>query len=169
MSQGQFLNGVKQVRIQSFPSRLVASPSLKNLVCPTILPIAGGRRVLVQCEMQSVSSRIWTRVAVSISYDDNHYTINNYLNWNSSMNVMMLVLITRPDDNVIYISKEVSNLYISWPTQVEGNSKSLFSIVSTQRCKGGRYCIPWIVPLTLDQYLRTMNVKQGGIKYWMER
>ena len=25
--------------------------------------------------MQSVRSRIWTRVAVSISYDDNHYTI----------------------------------------------------------------------------------------------
>ena len=46
------------------------------------LPIAGGRiigfipfpRVLVQCEMQSASSRIWTRVTVSISYDDNHYT-----------------------------------------------------------------------------------------------
>ena len=30
--------------------------------------------VLVLREMQSVSSRIWTRVAVSISYDDNHYT-----------------------------------------------------------------------------------------------
>ena len=35
--------------------------------------------------MQSVSSRIWTRIAVSISYDDNHYTtgttkiINNQL------------------------------------------------------------------------------------------
>ena len=46
------------------------------------LPIAGGRiigfipspRVLVLCEMQSVSSRIWTRVAVSISFDDNDYT-----------------------------------------------------------------------------------------------
>ena len=46
------------------------------------LPIAGGRiigfipfpKVLVLCEMQSVSSRIWTRDAVSISYDDNHYT-----------------------------------------------------------------------------------------------
>ena len=45
------------------------------------LPIAGGRiigfipfpRVLVLCEMQSVSSSIWTRVAVSISYDDNDY------------------------------------------------------------------------------------------------
>ena len=45
------------------------------------LPIAGGRiiefiafpGVLVLCEMQSVSSRIWARVAVSSSYDDNHY------------------------------------------------------------------------------------------------
>ena len=32
-------------------------------------------RVLVLCELQSVSSRIWTRVAVSISCDDNHYTM----------------------------------------------------------------------------------------------
>ena len=46
------------------------------------LPIAGGRiigfipfpRVLVLCEMQSVSSRFWTRIVVSNSYDDNHYT-----------------------------------------------------------------------------------------------
>ena len=29
------------------------------------------------CEMQSVSARIWTRVAVSISYDDNHHTTKN--------------------------------------------------------------------------------------------
>ena len=29
--------------------------------------------------MQSVSSRIWTRVAVSISYDDNHYTTGTSL------------------------------------------------------------------------------------------
>ena len=54
---------------------------------PYYLPIAGGRiigfilfpRVLVLCEMQSVSSRIWTRVAVSISYDDNHYTTGTSL------------------------------------------------------------------------------------------
>ena len=31
-------------------------------------------RVLVLCEMQSVFSRIWTRVTVSISYHGNHYT-----------------------------------------------------------------------------------------------
>ena len=53
---------------------------------PYYLPIAGGRiigfipfpRVLVLCEMQSVSSRIWTHVAVSISYNDNHYTISTF-------------------------------------------------------------------------------------------
>ena len=47
---------------------------------PYYLPIAGGRiiefipfpRVLVLCEMQSVSSSIWTRITVSISYDDNN-------------------------------------------------------------------------------------------------
>ena len=39
MTQGQFLSGVLQVWIQSFPSpRLVASPRLKNSVCPTIYP-----------------------------------------------------------------------------------------------------------------------------------
>ena len=51
------------------------------------LPIAGGRiigfipfpRVLVLCEIQSVSSRIWTHVAVSISYDDNHYTSDTWI------------------------------------------------------------------------------------------
>ena len=39
MTQGQFLSGVYQVWIQSFPSpRLVASSGLKNLLCPTIYP-----------------------------------------------------------------------------------------------------------------------------------
>ena len=37
MTQGQFLSGVLQVSIQSIPSpRLVASPRLKNPVCPAI-------------------------------------------------------------------------------------------------------------------------------------
>ena len=56
---------------------------------PYYLPIDGGRIigfipfpiVLVLCEMQSVSSKIWTRVAVSISYDDNHYTTGTSLIW----------------------------------------------------------------------------------------
>ena len=59
---------------------------------PYYLLIAGGRingfipflRVLVLCEMQSVSSRIWTRIAVSISYDYNHYTMGTYIRVSSS-------------------------------------------------------------------------------------
>ena len=59
------------------------------------LPIAGGEiigfipfpRVLVLCEMQSVWSRIWTRVAVPNSYDDNHYTTGT-----------LFSLCWRPDD-----------------------------------------------------------------------
>ena len=52
------------------------------------LPIAGGRifgfipfpRVLVLCEMQSVSSMIWTRAAVSISCDGHlYYTTGTYI------------------------------------------------------------------------------------------
>ena len=68
-----------------YDTRLIFKRSLTGLSSqaeepslPYYLPIAGGRiirfipfpRVLVLCEMQSVSSRIWTRVA----YDDNHYT-----------------------------------------------------------------------------------------------
>ena len=56
----------------------------EDLSLPHYLPITGGRifgfipfpRVLVPCEMQSVSSRIWTRVSVSISYDNNHYPMD---------------------------------------------------------------------------------------------
>ena len=38
--------------------------------------------------MQSVSSRIWTRVAVSISYDDNHYTTDNDHNDKNKKNLL---------------------------------------------------------------------------------
>ena len=34
----------------------------------------------MQSETPSVSSGIWTRVAVSISYDDNHYTTGTSIN-----------------------------------------------------------------------------------------
>ena len=79
MTQGQIFKR----SLTGFPSpRLVASPRQKEPSLSYNLPIAGRRiigfipfpRVLVLCEMQSVLSRIWTRVAVSISYDDNHYT-----------------------------------------------------------------------------------------------
>ena len=66
-------------------------PSLSNY-----LPIAGGRiigfipfpRVLVLCEMQLAWSRIWTRVGVSISYDDNHYTTGKYIDGEKNIKVL---------------------------------------------------------------------------------
>ena len=81
MTHGQFLSGVLLVSIQSFPPRLVCLTKAEKLSLPYYLPIVGGRiigfipfpRVLVRCEMQSASSKIWTRVIVSISHDDNHY------------------------------------------------------------------------------------------------
>ena len=66
----------------------------QEISLPYYLPIAGGRiirfipfpRVLVLCEMQSASSRIWTRVVLSISYDDNHYTTGTSTTiWEMSM------------------------------------------------------------------------------------
>ena len=56
--------------------------------------------------MQSVSSRLWTRVAVSISYDDNNYTTgtstnivkqydepyNGHISWNPFMTLNISIL-----------------------------------------------------------------------------
>ena len=84
MTQGQFfkrsLIGLNSEFSFSWTSCLAKAeePSL-----PYYLSIAGGRiigfipfpRVLVLCEMQSVLSRNWTRIAVFISCDDNNYTI----------------------------------------------------------------------------------------------
>ena len=44
--------------------------------------------------MQSVSSRIWTHVAVSISYDDKHYSTGtsiNCINVHFYMNLIILL------------------------------------------------------------------------------
>ena len=41
------------------------------------------------CEMLSVSSRFWTRVAVSISYDDNYYTTGTSTTW--LMNILPVI------------------------------------------------------------------------------
>ena len=67
----------------SYTSRLTKA---EESSLPYYLPIAWGRifgfipfpRVLVLCEMQSVRSRIWTRVAVSLSCDGNHYTTGTF-------------------------------------------------------------------------------------------
>ena len=46
-----------------------------------------------------------------------------------------------------------------------GDSKALFSIATTSRCRGGRYSFPGLLHFTLDPYLIMLSVKQRGIKY----
>ena len=104
MTQGQFLSGVLQVLIQFYFSYSSCLIKAEETSLHYYLPIAGEivigfipfPRVLVMCEMQSVSSRIWTRVAVSITYDDNHYTMGTsrilYKSGNMENAAMSLVI-----------------------------------------------------------------------------
>ena len=43
--------------------------------------------VLVLCEMQSISSRIWTRIAMFIFYDDNNYTTGTSISYGAPKSV----------------------------------------------------------------------------------
>ena len=83
MTQGQFLKrSLTGLNLEFSFSLTSCRTKAEEPSLSYYLPIAAGRiigfipfpRVLVLCEMQSVSSRIWTGIAVSISYDDNHYT-----------------------------------------------------------------------------------------------
>ena len=78
MTQGQFLSGVKLIWIQfSFFLISYLTKALKKIQFALF-----GRRnrfmpflwALVQSEMETASSRIWTWDTNSISYVDNHYT-----------------------------------------------------------------------------------------------
>ena len=65
--------------LKSFPSpRLDAIPRLKEPSLPNYFPIAKERihfpRIIAPWEFQSPSTRIWTRVAMFITNDYNHYT-----------------------------------------------------------------------------------------------
>ena len=83
VTQGQFLSRILKNWIQCFSFfKATYHTEVKEPSRPYYFFIARGRiigfipypRVLVIFKMQSASSRIWTRVAVSISFDDNHYS-----------------------------------------------------------------------------------------------
>ena len=63
----------------------------------------------------------------------------------------------------IYINKYVYNK-VKLVTVVEGDPKTLFSIVTTPRCRWGATPFPGLFHFTLDIYLIILNVKEGGIK-----
>ena len=61
--------------------------------------------------MQSVSSRIWTRVAVFISYDD-----NNYATGTSTIIVVLVVgvLYLKTSGYFVKLSTVIPELYTQW-------------------------------------------------------
>ena len=105
--------------------------------------------------MLSVSSRIWTHVTVSISYDDNHYTTgtSRYTCYKLAYNKIL--------QNLSHLG---INSKVKLTTIVEGNPKAPFLIATTPRCRGGCYSFPGLLYFTLDPYLIMLSVKQGGIK-----
>ena len=53
--------------------------------------------------MHSASSRIWTRVTVSISYDDNHYTTGTSLSLSLSLSlcIYIYIILSAQSDGVV--------------------------------------------------------------------
>ena len=59
--------------------------------------------------MQSVSSRIWTRITVSISYDENHYTITNNMIVYDSL-ILLYVLLGREYNINLILDNKLGNI-----------------------------------------------------------
>ena len=55
-------------------------------------------------------------------------------------------------------------LTLIWSTVVKTYPKVFFSKVTTPRCRVECNSLPWIVPLSLDPYLKMLSVKQENIK-----
>ena len=137
--------------------------------------------------MQSVSSRIWTRIVVSNSYDDNYYTTGTswglslmnfdtwtHQRWPTSKHLYTSVLwehcmwsrgtagVERESQGTPYHQYDLMmRIYIvSWPTIVENDPKVHFSLAAIQRCRGGRYTFPWIAPpIPFDPYHIMLSLK----------
>ena len=70
-------------------------------------------RVLVLCEMQSVSSRIWTRVAMSISCDDNHYTTGISWKWPYTFSKLGFNIVKK-EQRIMWLLKILKSSFIGW-------------------------------------------------------
>ena len=92
--------------------------------------------------MQSASSKIWTRVTVSIFYNDNHYTMG-----------------------ISFKTCKLTSKLSKLANHRQGQPKALFSTATTPRCWGGCHSFPWIAPLSFHLYLIILSVKQVDIRY----
>ena len=96
-------------------------------------------RVLVFCEIQSVSTRIWTRVVMSISYDDNHYTTGIYIHIYEQTSKTLLIFL-RATRWLIGLIRDVC-MYLS----------ILIHIIETFLSVS--VCVTWSLPFSLSIYM----------------
>ena len=83
------------------------------------------------------------------------------------LNEILICLIVAVSRRINAMLTQYIYIYrVKLETLFEGNPKSPFSIATTPWSWGKRYCLVWIVPLTLDTYPIMLSVKQGGIKYY---
>ena len=146
---------------------------------PYYLPIAGGRvirfipfpRVLVYCEVQSASSRIWTRVTVSFSNEDNHYTTGTlmYKLWTHlSYDWKLVICVQNQDEAYLGSSVEstekdidtrltkawtaINRLSIIWKSDLTDKMKrSFFQAAATSILLYG--CTTWTLTKRLEKKL----------------
>ena len=114
--------------------------------------------------MQSVSSRIWTRVAVSISYDDNHYTTGTSI----SIIYMRLRRAIKIENNPLCFNETLLNEWITlteiWRViKIKLATRRLpFRKLLYRGVREGANLFSSLLHFTLDPYL---IMYQGGIKY----
>ena len=113
MIQGQLFKWSLTGLNSRVPSILVGMPRLKSSVCHAIYTLAGWRivgcilfpRVGVLWEMQTALSRISTWIVVSISYDDNHYTM--------CASYLLFICISSSSSFIFFIHHNHPSLWIS--------------------------------------------------------
>ena len=101
-------------------------------------------KVLVLCEMQSASSRIWTRVTVSISYDDNHNT-TGMISVVTSGNTRSVTVIIMPNGHGDLISNSWMWLFASHEAPISLGMMMVIIIIISCRQHG----YPWPLSLLL--------------------
>ena len=101
------------------------------------------------CEVQLVSSRIWTRLAVSISYDDNHHTMGT----SNTTGTSTLYLINCEINSLKpkhYWSLTIRPRTLVWESYTSSKKKSVYSTAPAN----------WETT-TLGQYGPRYNINDG--------
>ena len=108
-------------------------------------------KILVICEMQTVSSRIRNRVTVSSSCDSNHYTTNT--SFGENMGRLYCVILASYEDRPVYSKKQYTMLWL-----LSRPSEKLLSLVK------------WLISNYLS-HLSTLyyEIRTWYVVWWINR